>query len=50
MTDPKLQQLPAEPRVSLAIDPDPEKTREWFRRLLADARAWAEREKDSEAA
>jgi hypothetical protein len=37
--------------VTLAIEPDPERTREWFRRLLADARAWkAEKEKGREAA
>jgi hypothetical protein len=38
-------------RVTLAIEPDPDRTREWFRRLLADARAWkAEKEKGREAA
>jgi hypothetical protein len=38
-------------RVTLAIEPDPERTRECFRRLLADARAWkAEQEKGREAA
>lgn len=50
MTRP-VEQLPAPPRVSLAIEPDAERTFEFFRDLIAEAEAWdRERKKDREAA
>lgn len=44
-------QAPPEPRVSLAIEPDAERTGEFLRKLMTDARAWAEeRRRGQEAA